>query len=301
MKILLVINPKSGKNKKQNKEIFFNEFFKVLNKNNNVEQYFLKDHSGEVFEKYKNKNFDMVVVVGGDGTINTCVNLILKYFKKASLLIIPSGSSNAVAENFNIPHSLKKNLKRLKDIDKLKKIVIDVGYVEKFDKYFLQAVVVGYLATIGRLTDQNFKNKHGFLGYCFKILKHNKPVIREFEMEAGDKILNIKIGTLGIHNVFRKLGRIPTRQIVKYQDGKLDAIFYAYGNFLQLLLSVLYFIFLRGNSRRKLKHFVAEKFSFKLLKGEHVEIDIDGEELFKMSEGDSINCRCLKNSLKILV
>jgi len=186
-------------------------------------------------------------------------------------------------------------------MDRLDKIVTDVGYLKDLDRYFLQSLVIGYLATISELTDQPLKNKYGFWGYCLKILKNNKPVIRNFRLEVDGQVFDIEVGTLGIHNVFRNLGKIPTRQIVKCQDGKLDAIFYAYDNFFKFFVSVLYFIFLKGNTKRKLKHFVGRSFNLELTSGLPAEWNIDGEKLPKMSIGDNICCECLASRLTILV
>ncbi|MBL0342836.1 MAG: NAD(+)/NADH kinase [Bacteroidetes bacterium] len=107
-KILFVINPKSGNG--SNKPVF-SDIEKVLkNDFHQIEVAYsnYKGHATELATLAIKNNFDVVVAVGGDGTVNE-VALALNGTGK-SLAIIPSGSGNGLARHHKIPFNIQKAL-----------------------------------------------------------------------------------------------------------------------------------------------------------------------------------------------
>ena len=77
-------------------------------------------HASEIAEEAANKNFDVIVAVGGDGTINEVAAKVLQHQKV--LGIIPFGSGNGLARFMKIP---------LKPIDAIK--LLNEGIVQLID------------------------------------------------------------------------------------------------------------------------------------------------------------------------
>ena len=106
--ILLVINPIAGGTDKQP---IINAFKEHVSKDGN--QSFIYETTGdrdkEAIQKLiKEQNPNRIVVSGGDGTIREVADAIKGASVKVGLL--PSGSANGLATNFDIPDSLEEQL-----------------------------------------------------------------------------------------------------------------------------------------------------------------------------------------------
>nr|WP_318714879.1 YegS/Rv2252/BmrU family lipid kinase [uncultured Treponema sp.] len=75
----------------------------------------------------KNESNCIIVILGGDGTVNDAVQGI-KDFENTTLAYIPTGSSNDFARDLKLPKSVKKNLRRI--LDAKAPLLMDVGQVE---------------------------------------------------------------------------------------------------------------------------------------------------------------------------
>lgn len=108
MKILFVINPKSGKRKKEDWEAQIREFFKTSP--HTMEFYLLtgKNDTTSVAHHLETVKPDRVVAVGGDGTIKMVAELLKG--TNTPLGIIPAGSANGMAKELQIPVSLPEAL-----------------------------------------------------------------------------------------------------------------------------------------------------------------------------------------------
>jgi len=125
MQHIFIVNPNARNAKKVGEKL--EEYAKAKK---NVKVYYSKDEKDP--EKIlKNKPKDTVVYsVGGDGTLNTVLNAVMKY--KMSLGIIPAGTGN---DFFRMLESQDED-----------KIMVDVGKVN--DRYFLNIASLGLDATI---------------------------------------------------------------------------------------------------------------------------------------------------------
>ena len=75
----------------------------------------------------KNESNCIIVILGGDGTVNDAVQGI-KDFENTTLAYIPTGSSNDFARDLKLPKSVKKNLRRI--LSAKAPVLMDVGQVE---------------------------------------------------------------------------------------------------------------------------------------------------------------------------
>lgn len=111
----------------------------------------------------KEKNAVSVVLIGGDGTINQCLNAIPDY-KRLELSVIPTGSGNDFCRNKAIPKALDE---QLLNIHLRKNILqVDVGKVtytrtdqQTFTRYFLVSTGFGYDAAICYMAERSSLKK----------------------------------------------------------------------------------------------------------------------------------------------
>ncbi|WP_293300432.1 diacylglycerol kinase family protein [Pedobacter sp. UBA4863] len=104
--ILFIINPISGGKKKSSLPALIDEH---LDKEKFVPVYTFTEyigHASELAEEAEKKDYDIIVAVGGDGTINEVASKLVHSDK--ILAVIPFGSGNGLARFLNVPLNAKK-------------------------------------------------------------------------------------------------------------------------------------------------------------------------------------------------
>src|SRR5690606_19611845 len=99
--IIFIINPISGGKKKSNLPSLIDKY---LDKDKYEPIYAFTaypGHASELAEEAEKENYDIIVAVGGDGTINEVASKLVHSEKV--LAIIPFGSGNGLARFLNIP------------------------------------------------------------------------------------------------------------------------------------------------------------------------------------------------------
>ena len=102
MKIKFIINPKSGKGNNANLRKALSERF--VHFPVDIEQTAYPHHALAIARQAVKNDFDSVVAVGGDGTINEILNGIIG--TKTALGIIPTGTANDLASYYHIPRDI---------------------------------------------------------------------------------------------------------------------------------------------------------------------------------------------------
>ena len=194
MKALLIINPSSGKMKRKMPPILKWTFEKLgrriaglfkhkITENDITEEVKKKCEKAKIeldieFTKYPKHatklakaardKYDLIITAGGDGTINEVINGMAN--SKATLVIIPFGSTNVLACELGIPNNPEEAAEL---ITKGKKIKMDLGYAEtnKESRYFSMMLGVGPFAQIIKDMTPKFKKRWGRFAYPFGIIK----------------------------------------------------------------------------------------------------------------------------------
>lgn len=132
---------------------------------------------------------DIIISVGGDGTLNEVINGI-DFDKNPTFGILPVGSGNDFSTNINFKKNYLDNLSILFNTDH-KIIVADVGYFSvKSDTvehtgYFLNGIGLGFDAYVAFI-NQNEKMFSGISSYIYAVLKS----LRFFNSFEADIKLN---------------------------------------------------------------------------------------------------------------
>ncbi len=162
-KILFIINPISGTSKKHRIESL-------------IDRYLCKDtfqymiaytrgpmHAKTLAQHAAEEGFDIVVAVGGDGSVNEVAQGLIG--TKTTLGIIPTGSGNGLARHLKIPVSYKKAIFCL---NRLKIKAIDT--VQLNDENFINLAGIGFDAQVS-LEFSNF-GRRGLFSYLQIIAQH---------------------------------------------------------------------------------------------------------------------------------
>ena len=180
-KILFIINPKSGiLNKKNIPDMV------ETNIDHNRYELFMEytsyaGHATEIAASAVKNGFDVVVAVGGDGTINEVARSLVH--TGTSLGVVPCGSGNGFARHLGIPVDINKSIEF---INKAQSVTVDYGKLN--GNPFFCACGVGFDA----LVSADFANStyRGMMSYVQKTLADwvdYKPEVYEVVADSVKK------------------------------------------------------------------------------------------------------------------
>ena len=222
MKYFLILNPgsQSGKSKKR-----FSQIFGFLDKNGVEYDYQITKDLNDVYEeavKANKKNYNVIVAVGGDGTINKALNGFYdnkgKRISSSKMGVIYTGTSPDFCKSYDIPYDLTEALEALvkgfsKNIN-IGKIVLANKQDDEYNgkpvdnspnfetKYFGCCVNVGLGAALARSANGGMRKYLGdFCGTfisLFKVLINYKSndfhVLKDGKKEILNKLYNLSVG-----------------------------------------------------------------------------------------------------------
>lgn len=160
--ILFIINPISGGKKKSKIPRMIDNYLDKSRFNANFSFTDYIGHAAELAEEAAKKDFDIIVAVGGDGTINEVAAKVMQY--KKILGIIPQGSGNGLARFLKIPMNIKKAIEL---INNYKVETIDCATLN--GKFFFNMAGMGFDAHISA-EFANHKTR-GLYGYVKTVMK----------------------------------------------------------------------------------------------------------------------------------
>lgn len=222
IKVLAIINPTSGKGNildkineiKQNlEEQDMQVDIQLTQKDNNAKK---------ILETYKDEK-DLVLICGGDGTLNEAVTSIMDNKEQLSLSFIPLGTTNDLARTLNMP---------IKDISITKKLLqskarlIDIGKFNN-NKYFCYVAAFGVITDVAYITSQKAKNKYGRLAYYMNAIKEliHIPTYK-MKIQCNNKKIEDEFIYGGISNSESIAGlKWFAKGEIQLDDGEFEAIF----------------------------------------------------------------------------
>ena len=217
------------------------------------------------------EDFDTVIAIGGDGTVNKIVPLIINTDK--SLGIIPCGTANLLAAKLGIPVNIKK---ALEIIDRQNFVEADVFKVA--DKYSILRAGLGYDADIICKTPQSLKNKFGYFAYfiagiLFALRLKQKKYYITF---AGKKlsVLATCIIVANAGNMYKNLFSISKN--CQIDDGIMDVFILKVKNPFLFFAEFLQIIFNKKSSNSKAMYFRTTNLT---IKNDITTGHIDGEKV----------------------
>lgn len=160
-KILFIVNPKSGVQSKSNLPRMVEKYIDHNRFDLHIEKTAYAGHASEIAAMAVKDGFDVVVAVGGDGTINEVARSLVH--TGTALGVIPCGSGNGFARHLGIPIDIRKSIEF---INNSKVTTIDYGRLN--GNPFFCACGVGFDALV---SDDFAKGSHrGLASYVQKTL-----------------------------------------------------------------------------------------------------------------------------------
>ena len=165
--VLTIINPTSGKGKIEQKIDEIRQNIEEQGMQNEIILTQKEKNAKNILDEHK-ENKDLILVCGGDGTLNeTVTSMIENKLENVTLSFIPLGTTNDLARTLDIP---------IKDISITKKLLqttakrIDIGKWNE-NRYFCYVAAFGLITDVSYITSQKAKHKYGRLAYYINAIK----------------------------------------------------------------------------------------------------------------------------------
>lgn len=283
--VLLIVNPKAGKGKVQKK---IPEIRKDLIKTgykvdivNTQKKFSAKD----IVKEY-DKQLDIVICCGGDGTVNDLVNAIMELEDRPQMSFIPLGTVNDFARTiglskirFLLPEILKKYSKKK----------VDIGNFNK--KYFSYVAAFGAFTPVSYVTNQKLKKIFGKFAYFIVAVKYLFK-IRTYKIKLnidGEKIEKECI--YGSVSNSKSIGgfRWFRKRDISINDGKFEVLLINKPKHKIQYISIVFDILFKRYQTKNFFYRQGCKINIKSEKT--LSWTIDGEYGGRTKEANIINCK----------
>ena len=219
-KMLLVMNPYAGMRRGSR---HLSDIIALFNRGGYTVTTYMTAGTGDATKVISQQasDVDIVVVAGGDGTLNEAINGLMACGAQTPLGYIPCGSTNDFASSLKIPTNVMPAAKAILDGSVTE---YDVG---EFDgRYFSYVASFGAFTKTAYATPQNVKNALGHAAYVLgsiQELSQLKPAHVRFELE--DRIIedDFIFGTISNSTSVGGILTLDPKQ-VDMRDGKFELL-----------------------------------------------------------------------------
>ncbi|QKY71486.1 diacylglycerol kinase [Lentibacillus sp. CBA3610] len=270
-KTRIIYNPTSGR------EAFKRELPNVLERFE-VAGYETSTHAttgeGDATEAAKaaaERHFDLIVVAGGDGTINEVINGIAGLTHRPKLGIIPTGTTNDFARALSIPRDIEAAVDVILTGQSM---LLDIGRVN--EHYFVNIAGGGKLTELTYDVPSKLKTVLGHLAYYVKgieMLPSLKPIRTKIEYDGtiiDEEIMLFLIANTNSVGGFEKLA--PDARL---DDGYFDLLILRKMNLAEFVRIAS--LALRGQHLEDKRILYTQARKISVENEEKMQLNIDGE------------------------
>jgi len=235
------------------------------------------------------ETYSYILIAGGDGTVDSLVNAMVKKNINIPIGILPVGTANDFGKFINMPTDVQEACKQILNS---KPVAVDVGKIN--DKYFINVASTGLFTDISQKIDTNLKNTIGKLAYYLKGIEE-LPNFRKLKVKLSSKECNYE-GEMYLLLVFngKTAGNLNLATEAEITDGKLDVIMFKAIQVMELL--PLFIKLLKGEHLDSNKVVYFKTDDVYIESPEDIVTDIDGER----GPDFPLRIQCIKGGIKLL-
>ncbi len=292
---IIVANPTSGTyihNKQQ-----IEETIQYLQNNNWQVTLRLTQSAGDARQFAREaveQELNVVVAVGGDGTINEVIQELAN--TETALGVLPSGTVNVWARETGIPLD---NEGALKVLLHGRTRCIDLGQVS--DRYFLLMAGIGFDGEVTRAIEKKSVKRFGVLGYLVvgTWLGLGYPSFRVI-LQIGEQVIKTNALQIIIGNTQLYAGAIKYTWDAKCDDGLLDICILRKQNPFGRIAVFIDFLFHREQRRQWVQYTTGKNITIRTRK--HIAMQIDGDPAGRITQNiPPVTFRVAPDALKVIV
>lgn len=279
MKVRIIINPSSGRQTIQKQARLIIDRL-VQDKTFSQVDIVQTTGSGDAFAAARDLlpwQTDLVMAVGGDGTVNEVVNgLMTGRHLQTPLTILPAGTVNDFAFSMNIPKETDAYCNMLRKLNTKR---VDVG--KAGDKYFLNVAAGGVLTDVAYKTPSEAKTILGQLAYLINgaiDLPGQFFQTISIDLKSEQKCISEEIMLFIISNTRSVGGFRNIAPSASVDDGLLDVLVVHRMNWYDFLPLLVKIMNGEHTSHRGISYFQTDHLSILCKDTCNVPLDLDGEE-----------------------
>ncbi|GAA0357281.1 diacylglycerol/lipid kinase family protein [Bacillus horti] len=166
------------------------------------------------------ESYDLVLILGGDGTVHECINGLASLNQPPLIGILPGGTCNDFSRALGIPQQLTKAAELIQEGRSMK---VDIGQMN--DRYFSNFFGIGLITEASENINQQTKDLFGKISYYISVLQ-TLPESQSFSFELETDSETIKDEALMIlvaNGTFIGTNQLPLPES-SLNDGLLDVI-----------------------------------------------------------------------------
>lgn len=228
-------------------------------------------------ETAADEGFDLIVAIGGDGTVGEAVAGQACSPRKVPIAIVPVGTANVVSLALALPWLPGMAMSNILDG---RVLPFDVGYLPDLDRYFFLMAAIGYPARVIRDSPRRLKNMFGTFAYLGAALRNafNLDETRIFIDDGRGGAYEFEGNTILLSNIGR-IGDINLKVTpdTSAHDGRFDVTVISSRSLWDTILVLFRMLTWRYRPTPRLHHFQAE--SVVITTDPPVAVQIDGEDL----------------------
>lgn len=210
------MNPISGTSAKKDIPYLIEELLDKEQFDYSIRETEYAGHAYEIAKESKEQGIDIVVAVGGDGTVNEVGRALVH--SNTALGIIPTGSGNGLARHLLIPMKIKGAIQVLNDCE-----ITDLDYGIINEHPFFCTCGVGFDAFISEKFAE--AGKRGPITYLENILKEGLKYEPEtYEIEAENGTIKKKAFLISCANASQYGNNAYIAPQASMSDGMIDVI-----------------------------------------------------------------------------
>lgn len=232
--------------------------------------------AGDAFWRAKaagGQGHDLVLAIGGDGTVQEVAAGIAQAETKPHLAHLPVGTANWFARAFQLPGNPDRAYEVLREG---RTLPLDIGYLPTFDRYFVLIATAGWPARLIRDAGRKQKDRFGFLAYVVAGARHLvRMKSSRVELQVGTVRTRARANTLMIMNVGDIGYGLEFDPESDPTDGKFDVTLVATPSALRMAWLALRLLARRHESTKELRRLHVPKLSVEAEPS--LPLQIDGE------------------------
>ena len=222
------------------------------------------------------KDIDIVIAAGGDGTVNEVINGLIDGNHKQPLAILPAGTANDFANHIKMPQDVNRFCKIIR---RHKVLQADAGKIG--GKYFANVASGGLLTDIAHSVSAKRKSVLGYMAYIVEgareLTSSPDPKTFKAKIETKGRVIEDDILFFLVSNSPRVGGFSNVFPKACISDGLLDVMVVHKQNLAEMVN-----LFIRlGNGKHmesvRVSYFRTESIKIECIDGDGIELDIDGE------------------------
>lgn len=220
-KMLLIVNPCSGRAKMKNELLEVVSIFSSGGYEVTVYPTKERTDATKKVETLSEDDYDIIVVCGGDGTLNEVITGLMNSSLNITLGYIPSGTLNEWSSGLNISKSIPT---AAKDILNGEEISLDIGSFN--GKYFSYTASFGAFTEASYSAPQDIKNVFGQAAYFFegvKSLGNIKAIHLKFKCDDREIEDDFLFGAVSNSMSVGGIVKFDTTK-VKLNDGSFEVV-----------------------------------------------------------------------------